>query len=115
MEEVPFYKNQKVIGSDKVMLGSKVKQGQIYTIKTCIQKMCNGLGPFWYIGIRELPECGDSLGLHLVTRIIKRLKKRLPRKEKKRLKKLSPGCSNKYNSGLISVWDYYKITEFNLL
>jgi len=53
----PFHTGQKVVGSDKVHPNSRVKKGHPYTIKVCHSSInpANGLGPFWYVGVHELP------------------------------------------------------------
>ncbi len=62
----PFYGGQKVVGSDHVHPGSRIKAGHPYTIKVCKSSMnpANGLGPFWYVSVEEFPD-NEWIGPHL--------------------------------------------------
>lgn len=50
----PFYVGQKVVGSDSVLPGSRIKKGYPYVISHCEFKInpSNGTGPYWYVGVQ---------------------------------------------------------------
>lgn len=69
----PFYVGQKVAGSNLVPVNSRIKRGEIYTIRVVhYSESGNPISPpgakYWYVGINDWPE-HNWLGPHLFVAI----------------------------------------------